>query len=109
MEGSFSLVLTGEIPMSRPPFVIEENSASSASTRAQHEQAQKNLDWLQYHWPDLLPPALGKFVAVAGQQAFIADSPAEARSRAIAAHPEDKGVLVQYVRPEKGPHIYGNG
>jgi hypothetical protein len=94
--------------MNRPPLVIEEYSASSAATRAQHEQAQKNLDWLQNHWPDLLPRALGKFVAVAGQQAFIADSPVEARSLAVAAHPEDKGVLVQYVRPEKGPRIYGN-
>jgi hypothetical protein len=96
--------------MTESRFTIEEvtDPAEVARFRAQGEQAQRNSDWLQAHWPDLLPQALGRFVAVAGQEAFLADTPTAARALAVAAHPEDRGVLVQYVRPEKGPRIYGN-
>ena len=46
------------------------------------------------------------FVAVAGQEAFIASTPDEAWTTARAAHPEDDGALCQYVFPGKGPRIY---
>jgi hypothetical protein len=42
-----------------------------------------------------LPQAYGKFVAVAGQEAFIADLPGEARKMAKAAHPDHDGVISQ--------------
>jgi hypothetical protein len=54
------------------------------------------------HWSDLLPQARGKFLAVAGQEAFLADIPEEAWAQAQAAHPEDDGALCQYVFPEGG-------
>jgi hypothetical protein len=93
--------------MEQPRFVIEEvtDPAEIARFRAVVEPAGRNRDWLQYHWGDLLPQALGRFVAVAGQEAFIADTSQEAEARAVAAHPEDKGVIVQYVSPRKGPRI----
>jgi hypothetical protein len=89
-------------------LVVEEvnDPAEVARFTAQYEQAERNRLWLEDHWPDLLPGALGKFVAVAGQEAFVADDPVAAREAAVAAHPQDRGVLVQFVRPEKGPRIY---
>jgi hypothetical protein len=45
---------------------------------------------------------------VAGQEAFIADTPEEAWAWARTNHPEDNGAFVQYVIPEKGPRIYAN-
>jgi hypothetical protein len=96
--------------MEEPHFTIEEvqDEQEIADSRAQHEQARRNSEWLQAHWQDLLPQALGKFLAVAGQQAFLADSPEQAWEQAQSAHPEDRGILVQYVRPERGPRIYAN-
>jgi hypothetical protein len=96
--------------MSEPQFVIEEvtDPAEIARFRAQHQRFQRNCDWLQAHWADLLPQALGKFLAVAGQEAFLADTPEEAWALAEAAHPEDDGVFCHYVRPERGPRIYAN-
>lgn len=93
--------------MNQPPFVIEEvtDPEEIARFRALMEQSRRNSDWLQAHWGDLLPQALGRFVAVAGQEAFIADTSLEAEARAVAAHPEAKSVLVQYVTPRKGPRI----
>jgi hypothetical protein len=93
-----------------PKFVIEEvtDPAEIASHKAQRERARRNRDWLQMHWSELLPAARGKFIAVAGQEAFIADSAEEAWSMAKAAHPEDDGAIDQYVRPERGPRIYAD-
>jgi hypothetical protein len=97
-------------PLPQKRIVIEEVTDPDLldRSRRQHEQALRNLDWLSAHWPDLLPQALGKFVAVAGQEAFFADNSEKAYEMAVTAHPEDKGVLVQYVSPEKGARIYAN-
>lgn len=91
-----------------PKFVIEEvtDPAEIARHKAQRERARRNRDWLQMHWSELLPDARGRFIAVAGQEAFIADSAEEAWSMAKAAHPDDDGAIDQYVRPERGPRIY---
>jgi hypothetical protein len=92
------------------PIVIGEitDPVAIARFRASHEQAKRNSDWLQAHWGVLVPQAIGKFVAVAGQEAFVADTSEEAWARARAAHPEDEGAMCQYVRPKLGPWVYAN-
>jgi hypothetical protein len=50
----------------------------------------------------------GKFLAVAGQEGFIAPTPEEAWAWVDTTHPEDDGAIVQYVRPETGPRIYAS-
>jgi hypothetical protein len=93
-----------------PAIVFAEitDPEECAKIHARIDRAKRNLDWLEQHWPDLLPQARGKFVVVAAQEGHIADSPEEARAWAASAHPEDDGALVQYVRVEKGPRIYGS-
>ncbi|HEV7222498.1 MAG TPA: hypothetical protein VGN42_07340 [Pirellulales bacterium] len=86
-------------------FVDEDEVARSA---AQLQRVRQNCDWLGAHWPELLPAARGKFLAVAGRQAFLADSPEEAWQMAEAAFPDDDGALVQYVRALEGPRFYAN-
>jgi hypothetical protein len=94
--------------MEEPRFIIEEitDPEEIARALAQHERAKRNSDWLQAHWPDLLPQARGRHLAVAGQEAFIADTPEEAWAMAKAAHPDDTGALLRYVIPHRGPRIY---
>src|SRR3954464_8228203 len=96
-------------PVRQPQYVIEvvTDPAELARGREVREQFDRNSDWLEAHWPELLPQALGKCLAVAGQEAFLADNAAEAIAKARAAHPEDKGLLVRYVDPRRGPRIYG--
>lgn len=77
-----------------------------ARARAQHERQLRNSHWLQAHWADVLPQARGKFVAIAGEEVFIAETPAEAWAWVDAQHPEDNGALVQYVFPHQGSRIY---
>ena len=93
-----------------PQFVIEEvtDPGELARAREQSERARQNGQWLQAHWPDILPKARGKFLAVAGEEAHIADSAEAAWAWADTAHPDDDGAFVQYVRLEKGPRIYAH-
>ncbi len=99
MTGSFESTL-----------VIEEiNDPDEVAPRVrQGARAKLNRNWLSAHWADVLPAARGRFVAVAGQEAFIADSSKGAWALAGLAHPEDDGAICQYVPCELGPRIYGN-
>ena len=74
--------------------------------RAQMGRARRNSAWLRSHWAELLPQARGKFVAVAGEEGFVADTPEDAWAWARRAHPDDDGAMVQFVRPDKNPRIY---
>jgi len=94
--------------MAEPVLRIEEvfNPHDIARACAQNERHRRNSDWLQMHWADVLPQARGKFLAVAGQEPFVANTPEEAWAWVATMHPEDDGAIVQYVRPETGPRIY---
>jgi hypothetical protein len=93
-----------------PQFTIEEvtDPAVVERHREQAEHFARNSRWLEEHWPDLLPQACGRFVAVAGQEGFVAESAAEGWSWAERVHPEDTGPLVQYVFPNRGPRSYAH-
>ncbi len=86
--------------MSEPRITITEPSdpREVERFRRQDEQSRRNAAWVDAHWAELLPRARGKFLAISGQEAFIADTAEEAWSLARAAHPNDAGVLVQFVR-----------
>lgn len=91
-------------------FVIEEVSDPDEirRSRAQDKRHRRNSTWLQAHWGDVLPQARGRFVAVAGQEAFIAETPVEAWAWVEATHPEDNGAIVRYVRTQRGPRLYAD-
>jgi hypothetical protein len=88
----------GEPPRLTVKFGGEVDPVEAERRRAQMERAQRNNDWLESHWTELLPRARGKFVAVAGEEGFIADTPEEAWAWSRQAHPDDDGALVQFVR-----------
>jgi len=91
-------------------LIIEaiDEPARTAMARAQIERGWRNIDWLAAHWASLLPQARGRFVAVAEQEPHLADSADEAWAWAKAAHPNDDGAIVQYVRLEEGPRVYAH-
>jgi hypothetical protein len=86
--------MAGRIRMAEPAFSIEEVSNPHDIARAQDERHRRNINWLQTHWADVLPQACGKFLAVAGQEPFIADTPEAAWAWVATTHPEDDGALL---------------
>jgi hypothetical protein len=99
LQGSRLLKMTVEF--GPPP-------ADPTALLAREERSRRNSQWLQAHWADLLAQAAGKHVAVAGEEAFIADTPQEAWAMAKRAHPEDDSATIQYVDPHRGAKIYAN-
>ena len=102
------MIIAKGFSTAQSPIVIEEinEPVEIARCKAAQERGRRNSAWLQAHWGDLLPQAFGKFLAVAGEEAFIADTPEAAWAWADEAHPEDDAATVQYVRPPGGPRIY---
>lgn len=96
--------------MTKSNFVIEDVSDPDDIRRShtQDQRHRRNSDWLQTHWADVLPQARGKFVAVAGEEMFIAETPGEAWAWVDAAHPEDSGAIVRYVPTSTGPRLYAD-
>ncbi|NOT55276.1 MAG: hypothetical protein HOP18_11770 [Deltaproteobacteria bacterium] len=96
--------------MAQPQFIIEEviDPGEIARARAQDERHRRNSEWLATHWADVLPQARGKFLAVANQEPFIAETSRAAWEWASATHPEDDGAIVRYIRTDKGPRMYGH-
>jgi hypothetical protein len=95
-----------------PTFTVEFGSpptgAQAAVLGRRQERARRNSRWLQNHWDDLLPQALGKFLAVAGEEAFVADTPEQAWAWAAQHHPDDDTATVQYLNPAQGPRVYAH-
>jgi hypothetical protein len=96
--------------MSESKLILEEcnDPVEVARVHEQMERHRRNSDWLAAHWPDLLPQARGKIVAVAGQEAFIANTIKQAWAWVDATHPEDTGAFVRYVPTGEGPRFYAN-
>lgn len=89
-------------------LTIEEVTDPSAieTARLRAEQGRGNADWLEVHWPKLLPRARGQFVAVAGGEGFVAETVQAAWAWVDTYHPGDGGAFVQYVPLVRGPRIY---
>lgn len=95
--------------MNQPKFVIEvvDDPEAIAAGLEVSERHRRNSEWLQAHWSDVLPQARGKILAVAEQEAFIADTTKEALEWVRRNHPGDfGGAIIQYVHKELGPRIY---
>jgi hypothetical protein len=102
------IVKGGELPRLTVEFGEKVDPVEAERRRAQMERSQRNSNWLQAHWADLLPLARDKFVAVAGEEAFIGNTPEEAWAWTRQAHPEDDGATVQYVPADSNPRIYAH-
>jgi hypothetical protein len=98
--------------MPLPPIqvVMEEvtDPQEIAEAQAQMEQTRRNSAWLHAHAHEIYTRHRGKFISVAGEELFVGDTLEEAIALAKASHPEDKGLLSQYIYLEKMARIYGN-
>ena len=97
-----------DVPSLTVEFGIPPATGEAAAVRARQERARRNSEWLQTHWGQLLPEAFGKFVAVAGEEAFVADTPQQAWAWAAQKHPQDDTATVQYINSRPGPKVYAN-
>lgn len=79
-----------------------------ALARAQDERFDRNTAWLQAHAAQIYPRHRGKYLCIAGEELFVADTSEEVLALAHAAHPEDDGYFLHYIPKEKMARIYAN-
>ena len=86
--------------------IIEEHDMPPALARL-FEQARRNLRWFSEHAEELGVFKLyrGRYVAAAGGELFVADTPEEVRRLAREKYP-DEMAHVRYIPREKLSRIY---
>ena len=90
------------------PIVMSEvtDPIELAKAQAQNERADRNSAWLQAHVPEIYSKYRGRYICVAGEELFVAETVAEVMALAKAAHPEDDGAILRYILKEKREMIY---
>jgi hypothetical protein len=68
-------------------------------------RADRNAAWLQEHAAEVYPHYRGKFICVAGEELYVADSAQEVLALARTAHPEDDGFFLRYIPRDKVARI----
>ncbi len=87
-------------------FEDSDTPEEIAAAHEQREQFERNSAWLQAHIAEVYGSHRGKIICIAGQELFVGDTTREAVAKAMAAHPEDKGLLTRYIYKEKAARIY---
>jgi hypothetical protein len=98
------------VPDKRIPMVMEEvtDSKELARDQAQWECFDRNAAWLQAHVQEIYPRYRGKYICIAGEELFVADTPQAALALATTAPPQDDGCFLRYIPREKLARIYAH-
>ena len=89
-------------------IVMEEvtDPVELAKAFAQDARFEKNWVWFEAHAAEIYAQHRGKVYCVAGQELFVADTPAEVLALARAAHPDDDGFYLRYIPKERTYRIF---
>ncbi len=82
---------------------MEDVKDAEALTKArqQRERFDRNAAWLQAHIADVYAQHRGKYICIAGEALFVADTVKEVIVLATAAHPDDDGWFTRFIPQEK--------
>ena len=97
VAGDNKMVRTARVVDSTPTLLDSPtDTVEIEQSRARRAQYDRNWKWFQTQIVELGKTHFARYVCVAGEQAFFADSAEEAASLARTAHPEDFGRFVYY-------------
>ena len=96
--------------MKSPEITMElvTDPVELAKARVQDARFELNWTWFTSHAAEIYSTHRGKCLCVAGQELFVADTPAEAIAKAKAAHPDDDGRFTRYIPKERTYRIYAH-
>ena len=96
--------------MTDPPIIMEEvtDPVELQKARVQDERFARNWAWFEAHAAEIYTAHRGKCVCIAGEELFVADTPEEALTMAIAAHPDDDGRFTRLIPHERMARIYAD-
>ena len=93
--------------MTDPPIIMEEvtDPVELQKARVQDERFARNWAWFEAHTAEIYAAHRGKCVCIAGEELFVADTPEEVLTVAIAAHPDDDGRFTRLIPHERMARI----
>lgn len=93
-----------------PPIIMEEvtDPVELQKARAQDERFARNWAWFEAHAAEIYAAHRGKCICIAGEELFVADTPAEALAMAIATHPDDDGRFTRLIPRERMVRVYAD-
>ena len=80
-----------EVDVAPLRMTVVTDAEEVAAFREQMARLALNSAWLQTHATEVYTAHRGKFIAIAGQELFVADTIQEAMAHARAAHPDASG------------------
>jgi hypothetical protein len=100
----------GKMADQQVPIVMEDmfDPTALAQARVQDERYKRNFAWFQAHAAEILTRHRGQCICIAGEELFVADTPAAVMAQAMAAHPEDDGSFMHYIPRQKAARIYAH-
>ena len=96
---------------SKPPAVTMQEVTDPqelTEARARRTLFDHNETWLQAHVADIYRRYRGRFICIAGEELFVADTADAAYASGKSAHPDDDGRFVRYIPKEKLPRVYAD-
>jgi hypothetical protein len=84
------------------------NPDDLARVDSQNTQFGRNLSWFQEHVDEISALYRGRWICIAGQEVFAADTAREAIALAHAAHPQDVGHFTYRVPTKRAARIYAH-
>lgn len=79
-----------------------------AKARARRARFDCNWAWFEAHAAEVYSTCRGKCICIAGEELFVADTPAAVLVLASAAHPEDDGRFTRIIPTERIDRIYAH-
>src|SRR5438105_4380571 len=94
----------------QPPIIMEEvtDPIELLKARAQDERFARNWAWFEGYAAEIYTAHRGKCICIAGEELFVADTPEEVLTMAIAAHPDDDGRFTRLIPRERMPRVYAD-
>jgi len=95
----------------QPPAIVMQEVTEPqelAEARARRNRFDRNEAWLQARAAEIYKCHRGRYICIAGEDLFVADTPEAAYASAKSAHPEDDGLFVRYIPKEKLPRVYAD-
>lgn len=91
----------------QPAITIEEvnDPVDLHKAQAQDARFERNWAWFETHTTEVYAAPRGKCICVAGEELFVADTPVEALTLAIVAHPNDNDRFTRLIPQDKMARI----
>lgn len=84
---------------------VETDPEEMAHFENDWQKLERNAAWLDAHAGEIYREHRDRFICVAGEELFVAETPEQVLAEAKAKHPDDNGRLVRYIPKQRRTNV----